>query len=113
MLPLLITGVLILKLPESIRFLGLKGGRNKEVAGLLRRIDSSVPTANDATFVVVEEAKSGLTVRRLFEDGRAPMTLLLWVMFFMNLLNLYFMTSWLPTLISGVGHSVQIGRAHV
>ncbi len=35
------------------------------------------------------------------------LTLLLWVMFFMNMLDIYFLNSWLPTLSHGVGLEVQ------
>jgi AAHS family 4-hydroxybenzoate transporter-like MFS transporter len=38
-------------------------------------------------------------VKDLFTEGRAPGTLLLWVPFFMNLLILYFILSWLPALL--------------
>src|ERR1700674_5850395 len=34
---------------------------------------------------------------KLFQEGRAPGTILLWTIYFMNLLNLYFLSSWLPT----------------
>ncbi len=48
-----------------------------------------------------------LLVGRLFEDGRARVTLLIWVMFFMNLLNLYFLNAWLPTIFHDAGIELQ------
>jgi AAHS family 4-hydroxybenzoate transporter-like MFS transporter len=42
-------------------------------------------------------------VKQLFTEGRALMTLLLWVIFFMSLLDLYFLNSWLPTVIHDAG----------
>ena len=42
---------------------------------------------------------AGVPVRQLFTDGRALGTLLLWIPFFMNLLILYFILSWLPALL--------------
>ena len=39
----------------------------------------------------------------LFTNGRAVATILIWVIYFMNLLNLYFLNSWLPTIISDAG----------
>ena len=39
-------------------------------------------------------------VKQLFTGGRAAGTALIWVVYFMNLLNLYFLNSWLPTIIS-------------
>jgi AAHS family 4-hydroxybenzoate transporter-like MFS transporter len=43
----------------------------------------------------------------LFRDGRAVGTLLLWVINFTNLLNLYFLASWLPTVITNAGYSIR------
>src|SRR4029077_8837071 len=58
----------------------------------------------------VDEQQSGdgvFTVTQLFTEGRAAATALIWVVYFMNLLNLYFLTSWLPTIISDAGIPVS------
>ena len=44
---------------------------------------------------------------QLFTEGRAVATALIWVIYFMNLLNLYFLNSWLPTIISDAGIPVS------
>jgi len=75
--PLLLAAVLIAFLPESDRFLALKRG-NADAAGCS-------------------------SVRLLLEDGRAAVTLLLWTMFFMNLLNLWFLNNWLPLILTDAG----------
>jgi AAHS family 4-hydroxybenzoate transporter-like MFS transporter len=41
----------------------------------------------------------------LFRDGRALMTLLLWLVSFANLLNLFFLANWLPLLSTRMGFS--------
>jgi len=51
----------------------------------------------------------GLAVRHLFVDGRTPGTVLLWMTFFMNLLILYFILSWLPALLRQAGMAVSAG----
>ena len=43
----------------------------------------------------------------LFREGRGAVTILLWVVNFMNLLNLYFLASWLPTVVRDRGHSTS------
>jgi AAHS family 4-hydroxybenzoate transporter-like MFS transporter len=60
---------------------------------------------------VDEQQSSGgvFVVRQLFTEGRAAGTALIWVVYFMNLLNLYFLTSWLPTIISDAG--IPVGTA--
>ena len=39
------------------------------------------------------------------------MTLLLWVVFFMSLLDLYFLSNWLPTVLNDLGASVSAAAA--
>ena len=50
---------------------------------------------------------AGVIVTRLFADGRARMTVLLWIIFFMSLLDLYFLNNWLPTVIHDTGIAVE------
>jgi hypothetical protein len=40
---------------------------------------------------------------QLFHGGRAPATALLWIVMFMNLLNIYFLATWLPTIAREMG----------
>ena len=58
-------------------------------------------------FEVAEQRVSGFVVKQLFTDGRAGVTVLVWVMFFMNLLDLYFLTGWLPTVMNDAGVAVR------
>ena len=101
LLPLATAVALIGWLPESIRFLLLKGGEEKRVASLLRKVAPNAPTAT--SFARVEDRKAGFPVSQLFTERRAGTTLLLWVTFFMSLLDLYFLNSWLPTVIHDAG----------
>ena len=55
------------------------------------------------------DAKATIPWAKLFADGRAWITLLLWVVFFANIMEIYFITSWLPTTISVQGLSVEQG----
>ena len=101
LLPLVTAIALLMALPESIRFLLLKGGEEQRVASLLRRLAPDAPAA--ASYARVEERKAGFPVSQLFTERRAGTTLLLWVIFFMSLLDLYFLNSWLPTVIHDAG----------
>jgi MFS transporter, AAHS family, 4-hydroxybenzoate transporter len=57
------------------------------------------------SYVPQGEAKPKIPVARLFNEGRAPITILLWVIFFANLMELFFLTSWLPTTLGAQGVS--------
>ena len=105
--PLIMVPILALKLPESVRFLALHGNAPERVAELLRRISPSAVFAPDAAFVVHETPLAGLPVAHLFREGRAPVTILLWIVFFMSLLDLYFLSNWLPTVLNDLGASVS------
>jgi AAHS family 4-hydroxybenzoate transporter-like MFS transporter len=61
--------------------------------------------------VVHEPGLTGIPVLHLFRAGRTLVTLLLWVVFFMSLLDLYFLTNWLPTVLNDLGASVSAAAA--
>jgi AAHS family 4-hydroxybenzoate transporter-like MFS transporter len=102
-----VTAFFLLRLPESIRFLVLKGGEDETAAKLLRKVAPDVRVPAGAVLVVAERAERGFVVKKLFEEGRASMTLLLWVIFFMSLLDLYFLNSWLPTVMHDAGLALE------
>jgi AAHS family 4-hydroxybenzoate transporter-like MFS transporter len=56
---------------------------------------------------VHETRLDGLPVLHLFREGRTAATLLLWIVFFMSLLDIYFLASWLPTVLHDLGASVS------
>jgi AAHS family 4-hydroxybenzoate transporter-like MFS transporter len=109
--PLLLVPILAQRLPESVRFLALTGRADEEVAGLLRSISPMAVFAPATRFVVQEPELPGIPVLHLFRGGRTPVTLLLWVVFFMSLLNLYFLSNWLPTVLNDLGASVSASAA--
>ena len=80
--PLVLAIALITFLPESPQFLSLKGGGRRSTG-------------------------SSFSVRELFADGRFAITLLVWTMFFMNLLNLWFLNNWLPLIMHDAGISIE------
>lgn len=108
-MPLALLPLLIAKLPESLRFLAASGKDADGATALLRRLD---PAASpNARVVVLETAVTRGSVAELFHDGRAKVTLLLWVVFFMSLLDLYLIVNWLPTTLTAAGTS--IGQAAI
>lgn len=105
--PLLLAPILALRLPESVRFLALTGQAPARVAELLGRINPKAGFTPATQFVVQEPQLAGMPVLHLFREGRTLPTLLLWVVFFMSLLDLYFLSNWLPTVLNDLGASVS------
>jgi AAHS family 4-hydroxybenzoate transporter-like MFS transporter len=106
--PLMLVPILIWRLPESVRYLALTGRANARVEELLLRVSPKAAVAAGARFVVNEPELKGIPVRHLFTDGRALVTLLLWIVFFMSLLELYFLSNWLPTVLNDLGASISM-----
>lgn len=110
-LPLLLCPILILWLPESLSLLALDDRKSARIRALLAQIDPSAKLQDDARFTIVEETGKGFLLPQLFTNHRLVPTLLLWIMFFMNMLDIYFLNSWLPTLTHGVGLDLQAAIA--
>jgi AAHS family 4-hydroxybenzoate transporter-like MFS transporter len=104
-IPIAIALLMYLGVPESLQFLALRGDRDAELRRWLARIDASVASASATRYVTTERRHEGVPVRRLFDDGRGAGTVLLWVINFMNLVNLYFLSQWLPRIFFEIGFS--------
>ncbi len=107
-LPLVLAAALAFGLPESIRYLVVSQAPAERVAGILQRINPTVLLPRDTAFTIVEEHQEGLTVRHLLKEGRALGTFLIWTVFFMSLLDIYLLTSWLPVVLHDAGLSVSM-----
>ena len=106
--PIVIAIVSAYVLPESIRFLVVRGGRDTQARQLLSRVSPGAVVTGPLSPGHDEHAASGsFVVSELFTNGRAVATTLIWVIYFMNLLNLYFLNSWLPTIMSDAGIPVE------
>ncbi len=100
-LPLVLVPVLWWALPESVRFLVMRGGETQRIVAALHRIAPEADLRN-ATFTGARKPH-GSPVRQLFGGELLGGTLLLWLAFFMSLLVVYLLSSWLPTLINSSG----------
>ena len=99
--PLVIAVAAFVWLPDSIRFLLIKGGADQRAREYLTRIAPGVALPRAlSTGSGEDEPRDAFVVLQLFTGRRATGTLLIWIVYFMNLLNLYFLNSWLPTIIS-------------
>ena len=94
--PLLLIPILMVFLPESPRFLIAHHVETPAAHAILRRLNIS---AQMAASKLVDVAQ-GNPVRQLFTGGLAASTILLWVAFFANLLNMYLFSYWMPTVLN-------------
>jgi len=105
-LPLLLAAALYRWLPESIRFAALIPGAQAEAKKLLRRIKPDLPPDADLRIQSSDPSGGKTTVADLFKEHRGPVTVLIWVAFFMSLLNVYLAINWLPTSLNASGFSL-------
>jgi MFS transporter, AAHS family, 4-hydroxybenzoate transporter len=109
-LPLLLVGWMIPALPDSIRFL-IAAGRLDRARTLLGQVAPESVQDGRAVLVMPEEGTRRSPVATLFTDGRALGTTLVWIAYFMNLLAVYLLLSWLPVLFEQAGLSPQMAVA--
>jgi AAHS family 4-hydroxybenzoate transporter-like MFS transporter len=105
--PLVLVVVLLAALPESIRFMINRGAKPDRIAAMMHRIAPSLQFSAADRFVLLEESLHGFSIKHLFSDGRAAVTMLLWVPFFMNFLVLFFIFNWLPPLMQQAGLPIE------
>ncbi|WP_044872396.1 MFS transporter [Pseudomonas sp. LFM046] len=107
-LPLVLAVVLLVWLPESARFLVV---RNKGTEKVRKALSPIAPgeVAVAAGFSVPEQktVQSRNVFKVIFSGTYSAGTLLLWLTYFMGLVIVYLLTSWLPTLMRDSGASME------
>jgi AAHS family 4-hydroxybenzoate transporter-like MFS transporter len=106
-IPLVIAVAMVWGLPESPQFLAVSGRGRDTLARWVAQLDPTLRIDASTQFVANEERREGVPAVHLFRDGRAIATLLIWVVNFMNLLVLYSLSNWLPTVVTGMGYTTQ------
>jgi MFS transporter, AAHS family, 4-hydroxybenzoate transporter len=105
--PLVLLPLQYRSLPESIRFLVISNAAGAEITRLVRRIAPEFTVAPGTRFDIGELRAPGVPVVQLFRDRRTWGTICLWLMFFMNLLALFLVQSWIPTIANAEGVGLQ------
>jgi AAHS family 4-hydroxybenzoate transporter-like MFS transporter len=104
LIPLAIALAMLVALPESLQFLAVRRRRLDQVRRWLKELNPAITVDENTEFIANEESRGGVPAMHLFREGRTLVTILLWVVSFMNLLVLYSLFSWLPTVINGMGY---------
>ena len=97
--PLALMLVMAVWLPESPRFLAAKADLTSRDRALLQRLDIA-PGQVERQAVDISQ---GNPIKLLFGPGYALQTILLWVIFFCSLLNLFLFVFWMPTVFNLMG----------
>ena len=110
--PLVVGLGMMFAIPDSIKFMVLRGGHDEAVARLARKLDPTL-TIEPGTRFVLDHAEGSAKTRgsplALFRHGWAAVTALVWLIFVLNLMANNLMNAWLPMIVQSSGHSAAQG----
>ncbi len=97
--PLICVPLLLLFVPESLKFRAERNPRDAGIAQTLRRLDPSVQLQGDEVFVIGDASVEGRKAKLndVFSEGRLWMTVLIWTACGLSMTNTALMAAWLPT----------------
>lgn len=109
-----VAGIPLVLLPFMVRFWPdspaalLSRGRADTLRAVLRQVNPDAELPQDAELVVVEQDRqAGAPIRELFRHGRGFATLAIWIAFFMCLLMVNGLSTWLPNLMVQSGYALN------
>lgn len=106
-LPLLLAVVLLVWLPESARFLVVRNRASVRIRAVLSPIAPAVVAAAQSFTLPEQNGVTTNVLRLIFSTPYRKGTLLLWITYFMGLVVVFLLTSWLPTLLRESGTSME------
>jgi MFS transporter, AAHS family, 4-hydroxybenzoate transporter len=92
--------ILLIGLPESIRFLALRNPASERILFYARKLKPGTAFADDTRFIIQEQVRTGVPVRHLFTEGRAAMTAFLWLALGLSFVTHFFLSQWMTTLLT-------------
>lgn len=107
-LPLGLAAVVLFAMPESLEYLAQKKGVSERMTRIMARLKiTNIEMVNSN---VINGVFEGRRASALFGQGRWKSTILLWVAMFTNLLSLFSLLQWLPSLLEREG--MPLGEAN-
>ncbi len=106
-IPILVLPLYAKLLPESPNHL-LKSNRLQQLRLFMRKARPADPLPDNVTLEVTK-GSGKVPLAAVFQDGRAFSSVMLWIMFFLNMMVIYGFTVWLPKLMMNAGYSLFSG----
>jgi AAHS family 4-hydroxybenzoate transporter-like MFS transporter len=107
MAPIIWAIVLVVWLPESIKYLVVRGGEPHAIATLVRRIDPNVKLSNFAKFHLDEDLSRQAPIKEVFSRNRVMGTIFLGIANSLVYSVDFLIAFWLPTLMNKLGNSIE------
>ena len=106
--PLVLLVALAWLLPESLAFLQRQPNSEQRMREVFGRLFPGIDVPTGTKLWFAEAADTRASVGALMRGRTSAGTLLLWVIFFLNLAEFYFMQSWLPTMLTGLHYAPSV-----
>lgn len=100
-LPILFLPFLVKLLPDSVGSLMAKND-HKGIQKILVKVNTAYKPSENETFVLNKKQDSS-PVKNLFTEKRALLTVMIWLTYFMSLLMIYGLNTWLPKFMTEAG----------
>jgi len=104
--PIVICIIMATLLPESLEFLVRRSQDTARVRKIVSRISPAVAIDAQVEFVSSGKKLPGVPVKHLFMEGRAPATIVWWIVCFLSTYMVWILVSWATTLLRKGGASV-------
>jgi MFS transporter, AAHS family, 4-hydroxybenzoate transporter len=99
--PIVIALAAIMNLPESIKYMALHESQRAKMSKLVAALLPGFTVPADARFVIEDEQQTpSSNPVYLFQHGLWLITPLSWLLFALNLMGYFFLSSWTPTLLT-------------
>jgi AAHS family 4-hydroxybenzoate transporter-like MFS transporter len=105
--PLLIVVLIWLALPESLDFLVRQSTDKEGIRRVFSRIAPGLASDPAVEFYSAGKKIAGVPAKHLFLEGRALITLLLWILSFLTFYFNWVLLTWAPTFVRRSGGSIQ------
>ena len=106
-LPIVLAVLLVLLLPESVRYMVARSYPGAQIASVLARVTGAA-VAPGGRFVTGEPAPAAKSaIGTVLSPGYRLGSFMLWGTYFMGLVIFYLLTSWMPTLMKDAGFSIE------
>lgn len=106
-LPVLLSVVLLIKLPESISFMIFKKYPNEKIAAMINRIKPNSADANTTFVLPATTVQDDNPIAIVLSPRYLLGSICLWMAYFFGLFLVYLLGSWLPTIIEDAGFSLS------
>lgn len=105
--PLIIFFIMLFKMPESLQFISANSKDDSKAVMWLQKFYPKLNLSSDLKILKDTTIKTKPSPLELFKEKRTFFTSTIWIISILNMISLYFLANWLPTLAKESGLSLN------